>query len=178
MSSNKSWQEEVSPEKWDEWLRLAQKLSKAKKVNTSLGYEDYAAQAIEILLQQEKKPANIEGWLALTIKRQYIHRFRKIQARGGASVRDLTDAQWEEEMISRAAGSPSILVRVRESVTEVLDVLNLKEKEILILAAAGYDNHAIAMHLDYANNKIVATRLGQIEQKVKKAIKLIDLNPN
>jgi hypothetical protein len=34
------------------------------------------------------------------------------------------------------------------------------------------------MHLDYANNKIVATRLGQIEQKVKKAIKLIDLNPN
>jgi ATP/maltotriose-dependent transcriptional regulator MalT len=50
-------------------------------------------------------------------------------------------------MISRAAGSPSVLVRVKESVGELLDVLNLKEKEILILSAAGYDNHDIAMHL-------------------------------
>ncbi|MFM7985811.1 MAG: hypothetical protein ACKPKO_41500, partial [Candidatus Fonsibacter sp.] len=80
--------------------------------------------------------------------------------------------------ITRAVGSPSVLVRVKESVSEVLDVLNLKEKEILILAAAGYDNHEIAMHLDYKNNKIVATRLKQIEQKVKKALNLEDLNPS
>jgi FixJ family two-component response regulator len=62
-------------------------------------------------------------------------------------------------------------------VNELLDKLNLKEKEILILAAAGYDNHDIAMHLGYKNNKIVATRLGQIEQKVKTALNLSDLNP-
>jgi DNA-binding CsgD family transcriptional regulator len=58
-----------------------------------------------------------------------------------------------------------------------LDKLNLKEKEILILSAAGYDNHDIAMYLGYKNNKIVATRLGQIEQKVKTALNLSDLNP-
>jgi DNA-directed RNA polymerase specialized sigma24 family protein len=172
------WQNEVTEEQWDSWLKFARSLSKAKKVNTSLGPEDYAAQAIEILLEQEKKPANVEGWLALTIKRQYIHRFRKIQARGGASMRELSDEDWEREMISRAAGSPSVLVRVNESVGELLDVLNLKEKEILILSAAGYDNHDIAMHLGYKNNKIVATRLGQIEQKVKNALKIEELNPN
>jgi hypothetical protein len=103
------WQDQQSAEQWDIWLKFARTLSKAKKVNTSLGAEDYAAQAIEILLQQEKKPVNVEGWLALTIKRQYIHRFRKIQARGGASMRELSDEDWEKEMISHAVGSPSLL---------------------------------------------------------------------
>ena len=173
-----NWQDEVTSEQWKAWMKFAQSLSKAKKINTSLGAEDYAAQAIENLIEQEKRPANVEGWIALTIKRSYIHRFRKIEARGGHSTRDLTDKQWDEEMISFAAGSPSALVRVKESVDEVLDVLNSKEKEILILAAAGYDNHAIAMHLEYKNNKIVATRLKQIEQKVKTALNLNDLNPN
>ena len=80
-------------------------------------------------------------------------------------------------MIAHAVGSPSLRIRVNESVNELLDKLNLKEKEILILSAAGYDNHDIAMHLGYKNNKIVATRLGQIEQKVKTALNLSDLNP-
>jgi len=173
-----NWQDEVTPEQWKAWMKFAQSLSKAKKINTSLGAEDYAAQAIENLIEQEKRPANVEGWIALTIKRSYIHRFRKITARGEHSMRDLSDEQLGEEMISFAAGSPSVLVRVKESVDEILDVLNLKEKEILILAAAGYDNHAIAMHLEYKNNKIVATRIKQIEQKVKTALNLNELNPN
>ena len=171
------WQDEVPQEQWEVWLKFARSLSKAKKVNTSLGPEDYAAQSIEKLLEQENKPPNVEAWLALTINRQYIDRFRKIQARGGASMRELSDEAWEKEMITRAVGSPSFRIRVNESVSELLDLLNLKEKEILILSAAGYDNHAIAMHLGYKNNKIVATRLGQIEQKVKNALNLSHLNP-
>jgi len=38
------------------------------------------------------------------------------------------------------------------------------------MAAAGYDNHDIAMHLDYRTNKIVATRLQQIREKVRNAL--------
>ena len=172
------WQDEITPEQWKAWLKFAQSLSKSKKVNTSLGAEDYAAQAIENLIEQEKRPANVEGWLALTIKRSYIHRFKKITARGGHSMRELSDEELGEKMISFAAGSPSVLIRIKESVDEVLDVLNLKEKEILILAAAGFDNHEIADQLDYKNNKIVATRIKQIEQKVKTALNLNELNPN
>ncbi len=165
-----TWQSEVTPEEWDEWQKLARKLSKSKRQATSLGAEDYAAQAIEKLLQQENRPANIVGWLALTINRQYIDRFKKIQARGGASSRELTDEQWEIEMVTHAVGSPSGLVRIKESVDEVLSVLNAKEKEILILSAAGYENDEIAMHLGYGSNKIVATRLGQITKKVKEQV--------
>jgi DNA-directed RNA polymerase specialized sigma24 family protein len=165
-----TWQSEVTPAEWDEWQNLARKLSKSKKQATSLGPEDYASQAIEKLLLQPNRPANIEGWLALTIKRQYIDRFKKIQARGGASNRDLTDEQWELEMVTHAVGSPSGLVRIKESVDEVLSILSAKEKEILILSAAGFENDEIAMHLGYGSNKIVATRLGQINKKVKEQV--------
>ena len=165
-----SWTDDVSPEQWHEWMALAKKLSGAKKQATSLGYEDYAAQAIEKLIEQPSRPSNIEGWLALTIKRQYIDRFRKIQARGGASNRELSDEQWEEEMVVFAVGSPSALVQRQESVKEVLALLTDKEREILIMAAAGYDNHDIAMYLNYRTNKIVATRIQQIREKVRNAL--------
>lgn len=165
-----SWQDEVTAEEWDEWQKLARRLSKSKKQALSLGAEDYAAQAIEKLLQQEDRPNNVEGWLALTIKRQYIDRFKKIEARGGRSNRNLSDEQWEIEMVSHAVRSPSLLVGRREQVEEVLNLLNQKEKEILILSVAGYDNHEIAMHLGYKTNKIVATRLAQIAKKVQEAL--------
>jgi DNA-directed RNA polymerase specialized sigma24 family protein len=165
-----SWADDVSPEQWQEWMALAKKLSGAKKQATSLGYEDYAAQAIEKLIEQPTRPSNIEGWLALTIKRQYIDRFRKIQARGGASNRELSDDEWEEEMVIFAVGSPSALVQRQESVKEVLALLSDKEREILIMAAAGYDNHEIANYLNYRTNKIVATRIQQIREKVRNAL--------
>jgi DNA-directed RNA polymerase specialized sigma24 family protein len=165
-----TWTDDVSPEQWQEWMALAKKLSGAKKQATSLGYEDYAAQAIEKLIEQPTRPSNIDGWLALTIKRQYIDRFRKIQARGGASNRELSDEEWEEEMVVFAVGSPSALVQRQESVKEVLALLTDKEREILIMAAAGYDNHDIAMYLNYRTNKIVATRLQQIREKVRNAL--------
>ena len=169
-----TWQDEVSAREWDEWQKLARKLSKSKKQATSLGAEDYAAQAIEKLLQQETRPVNIEGWLALTINRQFIDRFRKIQARDGGSNRNLTDEQWENEMISHAVRSPSIIIQRRDQVEAVLSLLNQKEKEILILSAAGYDNHEIAMHLEYGSNKIVATRLAQIKVKIQNGIGKMD----
>ena len=168
-----TWQSDVTAEEWDEWQKLARKLSKSKKQATSLGAEDYAAQAIEKLLQQENRPVNVEGWLALTINRQYIDRFKKIQARGGASDRDLTDEQWEKEMVSHAMGSPSGILMVKESVGEVLAVLNDKEKEILILSAAGFDNHQIALYANYKTNKIVATRLAQIVEKIRKSVESV-----
>jgi DNA-directed RNA polymerase specialized sigma24 family protein len=171
-----AWQDEITPDQWEEWQQYARKISKSKKVNTTLGPEDYAATAIEKLLMQENRPDNVEGWLALTIKNQYIDRFRKIQARGGASMRELTDQEWEFEMVSQAIGSPSGIIYNKESVNEVLAVLSDKEKEILILAAAGFDNHQIALYLNFKTNKIVATRLGQIQQKVKTKVEKISPN--
>lgn len=172
-----NWQDDITSMQWNEWQELARKISRQKKIITTLGAEDYAASAIEKLLSQPKKPENVEAWLYKTINNQYIDRFRKIQKRGGASMRELTDEQWEEEMVTYAVGSPSAMVYVRESVSEVLAVLNEKEREILILSAAGFDNHQIANYLNYKNNKIVATRLAQIVEKVRKSVVKIGANP-
>jgi DNA-binding NarL/FixJ family response regulator len=73
-------------------------------------------------------------------------------------------------MVVFAVGSPSALVQRQESVKEVLAILTDKEREILIMAAAGYDNHDIANYLNYRTNKIVATRIQQIREKVRNAL--------
>jgi DNA-directed RNA polymerase specialized sigma24 family protein len=173
-----TWQNEVTPAQWDEWQAIARKAAKSQRVFTTLGAEDYAAAAIEKLLMQSQRPANVEAWLRTTIKNQYIDRFRKIQARGGVTIRELSDERWEEEMISRAFGSPSVLVVARAHVSEILNVLKVKEKEILIMHAAGFDNHQIANYLNYGSNKIVATRLAQIAQKVKTEVEKISPSSN
>jgi len=173
-----SWQDDVTPAQWDEWQAIARKAAKSQRVFTTLGAEDYAAAAIEKLLMQSQCPANVEAWLRTTIKNQYIDRFRKIQARGGVTIRELSDERWEEEMVSRAVGSPSVLVVARAHVSEILDVLKVKEKEILIMHAAGFDNHQIANYLNYGSNKIVATRLAQIAQKVKIEVEKISPSSN
>ena len=166
-----TWTEDVSAAQWQEWTKFAEKIARRnEKVPTSLGFEDYASQAIEKLIAQPTKPDNVEGWLTITVKRMYIDRFRKILLRGGPSIRELTDEQWEEEMISKAAGGPSAVTIAKHRVSEVLNVLSEKEKEILILSAAGYENNQIAIYLDYKNGKIVATRLKQIYEKVRKAL--------
>jgi DNA-directed RNA polymerase specialized sigma24 family protein len=169
-SDGMTWQSEVSPAQWAEWQEIARTASKARKMPTSLGPEDYAATAIERLLEQKERPANVEAWLRKTINNQYIDRFRKIEARGGISYREWSDERWEEEMISHAVGSPSVIVAIKD---QVVKVLNEKEKELLILAAAGFDNHQIAEYADYKNNKIVATRLAQIAQKVRDEVNRI-----
>ncbi len=165
------WTEDISAAQWQEWTKFAEKIArKNEKVPTSLGFEDYAAQAIEKLIAQPTKPENVEGWLTVTVKRMYIDRFRKVLMRGGPSIRELSDEQWEEEMVSKAAGGPSALTIAKHRVSEVLDVLSDKEKEMLILSAAGYENNLIADYLGYGNGKIVATRLKQISDKVRKAL--------
>jgi DNA-directed RNA polymerase specialized sigma24 family protein len=173
-----TWQDEVSAREWDEWQSVARKAAKSQRIFTTLGAEDYAAAAIEKLLMQPQCPANVEAWLRTTIKNQYIDRFRKVQARGGATIREWSDDRWEEEMVSRAVGSPSILVVARAHVSDILSVLKLKEKEMLIMHAAGFDNHQIAHYMNYASNKIVATRLAQIKEKVKTEVEKISPSSN
>ncbi len=162
-----TWQDDVTQEQWAQWQDAARRAANAKRVFTTLGAEDYAAQAIEKLLEQKEQPANVEAWLRLTIKNQYIDRFRKIEARGGVTAREWSNERWEEEMITKAIGSPSAFVVARAYVEEILGSLKDKEKELLIMYAAGFDNHQIANYCGYKSNKIVATRIAQILQKVK-----------
>ena len=163
-----SWTESVTEQEWKEWNALAMKVAKKREIGpTSLGHEDYAASAIEKLIQQPERPNNVEGWLTTVIKNAYFDRFRKIVARGGSSIRELTDEEWEAEMISFAVGGPSAGAIAKDEVEQALNLLSEREKELLILAAAGYSNAQIAIYLEYKTGKVVATRIKQINEKLK-----------
>ena len=171
------WQDEVSEEQWGEWSALAERISRARRISPTLGADDFAATAIEKLWIQAERPKNIEGWLALTITRQYIDRGRQLRVRGGRDERIFEEADWDREMISHAIGGPLSQLELQESVSRVLEVLEDREKEILLLSAAGFDNHRIALDLGFASGRIVATRLGQIKKKVQKLIEVAGDSP-
>lgn len=162
------WSESVTPEEWAEWIAFAEQVArKQEKRPTSLGFEDYAQQALEKLFQQPNRPDNIKGWLTTVVKNAYIDRFRKISARGGESLKALTDDEWEHEMVAFAVASPSALALDQKVIMGILESFSPREKELLLYATAGYKNNEIAEILDYKNGKIVATRIAQIMEKVK-----------
>ena len=70
-------------------------------------------------------------------------------------------------MISFAVGGPSAGAIAKAEVSQALDLLSDREKELLILAAAGYSNAQIAIYLEYKTGKVVATRIKQINEKLK-----------
>ena len=172
-----NWIDEVTEQEWTEWAAHAKKIARTnEKKPTSLGFEDYAMQAIEKLLLQEKRPDNVKAWLTRVVGNGYIDRFRKIQARGGESKRAMTDEEWEVEMLTFAIGSPSAKIIVKDNVDEYISLLSNKERELLILSAAGYTNNEIAEHMDYGTGKIVATRIAQICNKIREKAGISTLN--
>lgn len=163
------WVEEVTPDEWDKWMDITRRVASQRQMNTSLGQEAYAAEAIEKLLEQEERPANIEAWLRTVIRNIYIDRSRRNARRQFDYFKDVDNQEVEREMISSVVGPSSRVIQLDE-VRRILNTLSVKEQELLVLSAAGLDNHDIADELGYATNKTVATRIKQIQQKIRKTL--------
>ena len=153
----------------DEELKLALDVANKYAMNwthTSLGHEDYAATAIEKLLQQSEKPENIPAWIKLVIRNMMIDRNRKLKARK-PSLRDLDPEEIQAMAVGRNNRSMSSLIAIKEQVADILDQLPEKEQQLLVLDAAGFTTEQIAKELGYASAKVVATRIKQVRSKVK-----------
>lgn len=168
MQSNEKpqWISDLSADEWQEIIRTANKVAKKANNYVSLGYEDYAATAVEKLLQEKERPRSIEAWLRTVIRRQMIDRTRKIEARGGSSLRDLPVEEIEKQMLSSIQPSLGSMYANKEAVEELFSRLTLQDQKLLSLYALGFDNHTIASEMNYKNNKVVATKLGQIKKKL------------
>jgi RNA polymerase sigma factor (sigma-70 family) len=160
------WVSDLSEDEWQEIIRTANRIAKRANNHVSLGYEDYAASAIEKLLNERECPRSIEAWLRTVIRRQMIDRARKIEARGGSSLRDLPVEEIEREMLTRIQPSLGSIYANKEAVEELFSRLTPQEQKILAMYSLGFDNHTIADELNFASNKVVATRLGQIRRKL------------
>lgn len=163
-----SWVDDVTKEEWQSWLKIAGKAASKQQIVSSLGSEDYAAQAIERLLGQESRPENVEAWIRTVLRHIYIDRSRKIVRQKRGHIEDITEEKIEREMMSFVMG-PSTRAMQLDEVQRLLNTLSSKEQQLLVLSAGGMDNHEIAVELGYANNKIVATRIKQVAAKLRVA---------
>jgi len=136
---------------------------------TSLGYEDYAATAVEKLLMQEQAPANIEAWIRLVVTNMMFDRNKKIKARK-PSLRGLEPEQLDAMLTGQRKISFSSKIANEDMVANLLEDLNEKDQRLLILDAAGFKASEIADELGYANAKVVATRLKQVRNRLKEEI--------
>ena len=136
---------------------------------TSLGYEDYAASAVEKLLMQEQEPANIEAWIRLVVTNMMFDRNKKIKARK-PSLRGLGTEQLDAMLVGQSRTSLSTQIANQELVANLLEDLNERDQRLLILDAAGMNSKEIAQELGYANAKVVATRIQQVRKKLRKAL--------
>ena len=162
-----AWQEEVSPDQWKAWGDLAERYASGKRQNTSLGFEEFSSLAIEKLLSQTKRPANVEAWIRLVISNQYRDWWERNQRRKGPNIRVENESDWERDILEFVMESPSARLIQRESVSEVLSVLNDDEKAILIQHISGFTSQQIAEDMGLGSGKIAVTRLGQIRKKVR-----------
>ena len=143
-----------------------------KNGHSTLGPEDFAAQAIEKLLTLEKMPDNLEGWLKAVITNLYIDRNRHVDARHknlgktfiGHSDEEIADLVADENQPSLS----SMLVNV-DFAREILESLPFRDQQIWVLHTAGYSTSEIATQLGFANAQVVSTKMGQIRIKLQKA---------
>ena len=54
------WQDEESPKQWEQWQYFALRIAIARNIRGTYDAADYAANAIEKLLSQTKKPENVK----------------------------------------------------------------------------------------------------------------------
>jgi RNA polymerase sigma factor (sigma-70 family) len=136
---------------------------------SSLGYEDYAASAVEKLLMQEQPPPNIEAWIRLVVTNMMYDRSKKIRARK-PSLRGLEPDQLDAMLLGQRKASLSTEVVNQALLTDLLEDLSEKDQRLLILDAAGMKSKEIAEELGFANAKVVATRIQQVRRKIRKAL--------
>ena len=159
----------------DEQAKYAWKVAlniSGKNGHSTLGPEDFAAQAIEKLLKLETMPDNLEGWLKAVITNLYIDRNRHVDARHrnlGKTFVGHTDDEIAELVIDKDQPSMSSIIVNVEFAREVLESLSPTDQQMLVLHTAGYSTAEIAIQLDFANAQVVATKIGQIRTKLQKA---------
>ena len=161
----------LTDQEWKDAYDFALKKAKFFGAKNEL-VEDMAGIAMEKLLKQEPKPDNIEAWLTTVVRNQMIDLGKKVQNRGGTSLKyeDMNMLASEvSALIQRSHGS-SIVNKIvnQEKVKKILEDLEPRDQELLMWHFAGKDNKDIAVEMEYASAKVVATRIAQLIKKLQK----------
>jgi RNA polymerase sigma factor (sigma-70 family) len=151
------------------WEKISLRIARnaVAKTNVSLGVEDFAAEAVEKLLLQPRRPENIEAWLKTVIRRSLIDRARKMAVRPRRfevppeDVEEVTNGLFRD-----VAPSLASLIVERNVASRLLAELSDKDQSIVLLISRDWDTQEIANELGYKSSKVVANRLKIIRHKM------------
>ena len=161
----------LSDQEWKHAYEFAQLKAKFFGAKNEL-VEDMAATAMEKLVKQEPKPDNIEAWLTTVVRNQMIDLGKKVKNRGGSSIKyeDMNMLVTEvSALIQRSHGSVIVNeIANQEKVKKILEDLEPRDQELLMMHFAGKESKEIAQEMEYASAKVVATRIAQLIKKLQK----------
>lgn len=161
----------LSDQEWKDAYHFAQLKAKFFGAKNEL-VEDMAATAMEKLVKQEPKPDNIEAWLTTVVRNQMIDLGKKVKNHGGSSIKyeDMNMLVTEvSALIQRSHGSVIVdKIANEEKVKKILEDLEPRDQELLMWHFSGKDNKEIALEMEYASAKVVATRIAQLIKKLQK----------
>lgn len=167
------WQDDVTRAEWDEWREIALVAGRRRRQpSASRSAEDYASTAIERLLLQDSRPANVPAWIRLTVSNVMIDAWR---ASTRHDMRPLSDVRYsaENEMevftheIATTLLGPKSAYTLQESINEVLGFLSEKHQRLILMYAAGFSMEEIAEALGYANRNAVSNQIRRIQVEIQ-----------
>jgi len=162
------WQDDATLNEWDEWRDIALVAGRRRRQpSASKSAEDFASIAIERLLLQESRPANVPAWLRLTVRNVMIDAWR---ATTRNDLRPLSDVRYsaDNEMevftheIATTLLGPKSAYTLQESINEVLGFLSEKHQRLILMYAAGFSLEEIAEALGYASRNAVSNQIRRI----------------
>jgi DNA-directed RNA polymerase specialized sigma24 family protein len=134
--------------------------------------EDIAATAVEKLVKEKEVPRNIEAWLTTVITRHFLDFKKHLDVAQGGSIKGMAtdDLVAKVSALVQSSIGTKIVNKIdnQEKLKELISNLAPRDQELLFLHATGMPNKEIAAEMEYASDKVVATRIKQLIKKIQK----------
>lgn len=162
------WQDDVTPEEWEEWQMIARQASQGRNRSSVNSSQDLESAVMEKLLKAAERPENIEAWIRKAAGTTFIDFWRTRSKIKKVDIDELNqdeDAEFARAITETLMG-PKTAYLLQESIQEMLSHLPEKQQRMVLMSAAGFSNSEIADELGYASSNAVANQLRRIRQEI------------
>jgi RNA polymerase sigma factor (sigma-70 family) len=166
---------QLSDQEWQDAMDFAKKFAKKMVIKFAVdknNIEDFASTAVLKLVKEKEKPRNIQAWLSTVITRQVMDFKKHLNVAKGGSIKGMATEDLIEKvsaLVQSSIGTKIVnKLANQEKIKELISTLAPRDQELLFLHATGMGNKEIAQEMEYASDKVVATRIKQLIKKIQK----------
>ena len=166
---------QLSDQEWQDAMDFAKKFAKKMVIKFAVdknNIEDFASTAVLKLVKEKEKPRNIQAWLTTVITRQVMDFKKHLNVAQGGSIKGMATEDLIEKvsaLVQSSIGTKIVnKLANQEKLKKLISTLAPRDQELLFLQATGMGNKEIAQEMEYASDKVVATRIKQLIKKIQK----------